>query len=323
MDVSIIIVNFNGLGIIEDCIRSIYKYAGSEKSIGSFSYEIIVADNASYDGSARMIEEMAGCKGRGNLKVILLEKNYGFAHASNVAAKASGGDYLLFLNPDTELIEPGLESFIDFYKKKSASGKTGAAAVKLLNDDMSLQYSCRSFLTLARQFYESFFLSRLFKKSRVFGSYFMTFSNHGQTMEVDWLSGAFMFIARDIFFAAGCFDMDYFMYSEDSDLCLKLARLGYKNYYYPFYCIKHKDAAIASSDPSARDLQIARSRKLYFKKNYSNAHSSAFSIIYFFHIIIRIAIYYIISLAGKKNIRQKAKIRAGNYIRALKMYFCR
>ena len=323
MDISIIIVNFNGLGIIEDCIKSIYKYPCSKKSSSSFSCEIIIADNASYDGSARMLEEMAGGQGSGDLKVILLEQNHGFAHASNIAAKAAEGEYLLFLNPDTEFIEYGFESFIDFYKNKSASGKTGAAAVKLLNDDMSLQYSCRSFLTLARQFYESFFLSRLFKKSGIFGSYFMTFSDHCSIMEVDWLSGAFMFITRDVFFRAGGFDEDYFMYSEDSDLCLRLARLGYKNYYYPFYCIKHKDAAIASSDPSLRDFQLWKSRKLYFKKNYPSGHSAAFGIIYVFHIIIRIALYYIISLAGQKNIRQKAKVRAGNYKKTLKMYFCR
>jgi O-antigen biosynthesis protein len=320
MDISIIIVNFNGLGIIEDCIKSIYKYTNSKTSCG-FLYEIIIADNASFDGSSQMLEEMAKVRDRNNLRVILLEKNHGFAHASNIAARAAKGDYLLFLNPDTEFIEHGFEKFTDFYKKKSASEKIGAAAVKLLNDDMSIQYSCRSFLTLARQFYESFFLSRLFKKSGIFGSYFMTFSDHGAIMEVDWLSGAFMFIDRDVFFKAGGFDDDYFMYSEDSDLCLKLARLGYKNYYYPFYCIKHKDAAIASSNPPLRDLQIARSRRLYFKKNYSSAHSAAFSIIYMFHIIMRIALYYAISFAGEKNIRQKAKVRAGDYKKTLKMYF--
>jgi len=322
MDISIIIVNFNGFGIIEDCINSIYKYIASKTGGGSL-YEIIVADNASHDASPQMLEEMAKSSKRDNLKIILLEKNHGFAQACNIAAKDAKGDYLLFLNPDTEFIEDGFEKFTGFYEKKSASGKIGAAAVKLLNDDMSIQYSCRSFLTLARQFYESFFLSRLFKKSGIFGSYFMTFSDHDSIMEVDWLSGAFMFIRRDIFFKAGCFDADYFMYSEDSDICLKLVRMGYKNYYYPFYCIKHKDAAIASSDPSLRDLQIARSRRLYFKKNYSNAHGAAFSVIYTFHIIIRIALYYAISFSAKKNIKQKAKVRAQGYKKTLKLYFCR
>ncbi len=322
MDISIIIVNFNGLGIIENCINSIYKYMGS-KNGNSFLYEIIVADNASKDGSAQVLSEMAADCGRNNLKVILLGKNHGFACASNIASKAAKGEYLLFLNPDTEFIEYGFEKFADFYKKKSDEGKVGAAAVKLLNDDMSIQYNCRSFLTLARQFYESFFLSRLFKKSEVFGSYFMTFSDHGSIMEVDWLSGAFMFISSNVFFKAGGFDEDYFMYSEDSDICLRLARLGYKNYYYPFYCIKHKDAAIASSDPSQRDLQIAGSRKLYFRKNYSIAHSAVFGVIYAFHIIIRIFLYYIISFSWKKNIRKKAKVKAQGYKKTLKMYFCR
>ena len=200
-------------------------------------------DNASYDGSAELAEKfIAG----GNARLIRQSMNLGFAAASNAGADSSEGRYLLFLNPDTEFIGKGLEGLINFYENKIKSMKVGMVGSRILNSDGSLQLSSRAFPTLARQFYESYFLHRAFPKSRIFGSYFMTWWDHTDTRKVDWLSGAFLLCRKEVFFHVGGFDRDYFMYSEDADICLKLTRNGYASYYYPGFGIKHSDAGIAS-----------------------------------------------------------------------------
>jgi len=217
---------------------------------------------------------------------VSLNKNLGFARASNLGAEKACGDCLLFLNPDSEFMEPGVEKVIDFLQdKKSDDEKVGAVGVKIINNDASLQYSSRGFITLARQFYETFFLDKIFSGTRVFGSYFMTWWDHMSEKEVDWVSGAFMLIKKDVFKNLGMFDEDFFMYSEDADLCLRLVRKGYKNYYFPFFRIIHHDAGIASVNQPLRDLQIWYSRRKYFHKHYSILHAGVFSFLYFLFIL--------------------------------------
>ena len=109
--------------------------------------------------------------------------------------------------------------------------------------------------------------------------------------EVDWLSGSFILIEKKIFEEAGGFDRDYFMYSEDTDLCMKLVRNGRRNYYFPFYAVMHADAGIASRDMALREAEVWRSRRLYFKKNHTYIHALLFSLIYFTGIINRIIVF--------------------------------
>ena len=321
-DLSIIIINYNGLKFIDRCIESIFSYmappAGSGINPSLIYPEIIIVDNASTDGSAGFIENKIKTYGD-KLKLIKCSKNLGFSKASNTGAKSAKGRFLLFLNPDTEIIQHGIEKVIEFYKTISCSPKAGAVGVKTINEDGSIQYSCRSFPTIARQLYESFFLYRLFAKNRVFGSYFMTYFDHKNTREVDWVSGSFMLIEKDIFYGVGGFDEDYFIYSEDTQICLDFSRKGFKNYYYAEYCIRHNDAGIASADMAMRNLHIWHSRRLYFKKNYTNAHAKAFSIIYFFHIFLRMLIFYLIYATrfNNKSLRKTAR----DYKKTLKLFF--
>ena len=184
--------------------------------------------------------------------------------------------------------------------------------------DGTIQFSARSFPTLARQFYESYFLYRIFRKSRIFGSYFLSWWDHESIREVDWLTGSFMFIKKDYFIKAGMFDEDYFMYSEDTDLCLKLHRMNFKNYYFPYFIIKHSDSGIASREPATREAEIWRSRRLYFKKNYSTAHAIALSALYLAGVLNRIIVFTILTLIkpGSEN-----KNRLLSYFRVLKLYY--
>ena len=271
-DLSIIIVNYNGTGFIEECFASILDIFGTGHS--SLSYEVIVVDNASRDESPDYIDQF--CKKYAYFQMIINTGNIGFGAASNKGAAISEGKFLLFLNPDCKLLEGGIDRVIRYYEEAENAGAIG---VKILDRDGSLQLSCRAFPGIASQFYESYFLYRIFKESNIFGSYFMTWWDHQTVREVDWLSGSFILIKKQIFKEIGGFDSDYFMYSEDTDLCRRLYHEGFKNYYYPGYLIEHADGGIASRDMALREAEVWKSRRLYFIKNYSRLYSSLFSFI--------------------------------------------
>jgi len=317
LDISIIIVNYNSLDFIRNCLKSIKDLTkGSTGGKKRLSYEILVVDNRSSDGSIDYLREQD--KKSNILHLTVNKENAGFSKASNIGASRAKGKYLLFLNPDTRFLKGDLKDLIDFYNKKNKTGSAGVIGPKILNPDGTLQFNSRSFPTLARQFYESYFLYRIFKKSRFFGSYFLSWWDHKSKREVDWLTGSFMFIKKDIFMEAGMFDEDYFMYSEDSDLCLKLYKKGFKNYYFPYFIIEHIDRGIASRNMAVREAGIWTSRRLYFKKNYSGAHAGILSFIYLAGVLNRILLFMLLSVfkpAGRN------RARLSMYFKVLKLYF--
>jgi len=309
MDLSIIIVNYNGLDFLQKCIDSIDKFLHPPYMEAALKFEVIIVDNASTDGSAVFIKDNFLKSSSGFVKLIESGENAGFSKASNLGAKAALGEYLLFLNPDTEFVQGGFDGIIAFYRKKSRSGEVGAIGARIVNDDGSIQYSCRSFPTLSRQFYESWFLSKVFAKSKVFGSYFMAYWDHKETRKVDWLSGAFLFLKKETFYSAGSFNEKYFMYSEDTDLCFMLAKAGCSNYYFRDYTVKHHDAGTAGQDMGLREAQIWKSRKIYFSKNYSKAHGEAVSFLYFAYVMNRMALAAVI-YAFSPGRKRKADFRS-------------
>jgi GT2 family glycosyltransferase len=322
MDLSIIIVNYNGLDFLQKCIDSIIKYLHPPYIEAALKFEIIIVDNASTDGSAVFIKENFLKYKECTVKLIESGENSGFAKGSNLGAGASTGDFLLFLNPDTEFVQGGFDGIIAFYKGKSDSGKIGAIGARIVNGDGSIQFSCRSFPTISRQFYESWFLSKVFAKSKVFGSYFMAYWDHEETRKVDWLSGAFLFLKKETFFSAGSFNEKYFMYSEDTDLCLKLAKDGLSNYYFRDYTVRHLDAGTAGRDMGLREAQIWKSRKIYFTENYSRAHGTVLSFLYFAYVINRMVLSALIyAFVPGMERRADFRGRAINCKKALVIYF--
>ena len=318
---SIIIVNYNGSGFIEGCLESIRKHlghngTGSAGSMdGELGFEVIVMDNASTDGSTEYIKGF--CSNDQRFHLMEMGSNAGFGIASNRGAEAAEGKFLLFLNPDCKIIDDDIGPLLKFYKDSNSPGVLGA---RIVGESGRLHYSCRTFPTLTRQFYESYFLHRIFHRNRILGSYFMSWWDHSNPGEVDWLAGSFILVDRGLFMGCGGFDTDYFMYSEDTDFCLRLYRMGHKNYYYPGYRIIHADSGIASRDMAERESEIWKSRRLYFLKNYSPVHAVLLSFLYFNWIINRIIIFGIAQVISA-NIRKQG--RASYYSSALKKYFCK
>jgi GT2 family glycosyltransferase len=216
-DLSIIIVNWNSREFLRTCIQSVIE------AESGLTFEIIVVDNASFDGSGAMVkQEFPG------VAFIQSDKNLGFARANNLAYARSAGRNLLFLNPDTEVIGTALQTLLTFVDGR---GDVGIAGPKLLNSDRTVQMeSIRAFPTLANQFLDSHFLKSRFSRLSIWGMQPL-FSRSRTPASVDVVSGACLMIKRQVFDRVGGFSTSYFMYSEDVDLCYKVREAGWASYF--------------------------------------------------------------------------------------------
>jgi N-acetylglucosaminyl-diphospho-decaprenol L-rhamnosyltransferase len=225
MELSIIIVNWNSKDYVRKCLDSILA------ETRDLDYEIIVIDSASFDGCAEMIQAHFP-----EVRFIQSQENLGFSRANNVAFQATSGEYLLFLNPDTEVVGAAIGSL---YAALKSLPQAGAIGCKLLNSDGTLQTSCvQAFPTIMNQILGAEALRRLAPRSRLWGMSAL-FEETAAPVEVDMVSGACLMMRRSVFKRIGLFSTDYFMYAEDVDLCYKARRCGFTNYYFGLATVIH------------------------------------------------------------------------------------
>jgi GT2 family glycosyltransferase len=234
MDVSIIIVNFKSFEITKDTIESLKKFSEG------FSYEVIVVDNASKDGSAeKLMEKFPDCK------FIFNDENRGFGPANNQGLQTAGGELVLFLNNDIIFVENTLQILLQYFRNQK---DRILIAPKLLNRDGSIQYSVYSFQTLWLSFTTYFFLYCIFPRSKYFNRYFQMNRGINEITEVETVTGAFMLFNREDVLALEGFDEDYFFYGEDNDLCKRFRDSGGKIIYYPETQIIHLKGSSSKTD---------------------------------------------------------------------------
>lgn len=225
MDLSIIIINWNSKGYLRECLRSVL--AGT----CGLKLEILVIDNASYDGSAQMVaEDFPG------VSFIQSDRNLGFSGGNNQAARQAIGELLLFLNPDTIIEGDALAMLVQTLRRLPEGGSAGA---RLLNINRTLQTSCvQSFPTILNQVLGCDLLYRWFPRSKLWGRAAL-FEDSEEPRPVEALSGACLMVKREVFDRVGGFDEHYFMYSEDTDLCFKIYQAGFKSYFVPAALVVH------------------------------------------------------------------------------------
>jgi GT2 family glycosyltransferase len=257
MDLSIIIVNWNSREYLRNCIASILA------TTHGIEFEIVVIDSASFDGCDEMLQHCYP-----QVRFIQSDRNLGFAKANNEAFQVSQGDVVLFLNPDTELDGPAI---VTMYRYMQTLPDPGAIGCKLLNSDSTLQTSCvQAFPTIANQVLDAEALRQRFPHSRLWGTAPL-FERSEAPAEVDAISGACLMIRRSVFEKVGLFSTDYFMYSEDVDLCYKIRNSGWKNYYLPTaVVVHHGGGSTAKTKVSAfSNVMLLESRWRFFIKNRS------------------------------------------------------
>jgi hypothetical protein len=185
-------------------------------------FEMIVIDNASTDGSAEALTEQYADKA----KVICLDENLGFAAANNLAAKDATGDYLLLLNPDTEVLDGAIDKLMTFARAYPDAGIWGG---RTLFADHSLNpTSCWSKMSLWSLTSQALGLSSLFRQSSLFNPEGMGSWDREGIRQVDVVTGCFFLIRRDFWNSLGGFDKAFFMYAEEADLCARAAKAGAK-----------------------------------------------------------------------------------------------
>lgn len=214
---SIIIPVFNNLELTRNCLDSIQKHTEPG------SYEIIVADNGSTDGTGQFLQDKAA---QGVVRPIFHGANQGFARASNQGARAAAGEYLVFLNNDT-LVTPGWLK--ELTGSAAQDDKIAAVGAKLLFPDDTVQHAGVAFSA----------------EKKVFHIYKYFHRDHpavNKNREFQALTAACLLVKREAFFEAGLFDEGFVNGFEDVDLCLNLGSRGWKLLYNPHSVVYHLES---------------------------------------------------------------------------------
>jgi len=298
-ELSIIIVNWNSANYIRNCLSTIYS-----KTKG-IAFEIIIVDNASFDGCAKIIKDEFQ-----DVIYIQSDKNIGFAAANNLGYSVSCGNNLLFLNPDTELYNSAINIMLSYLKTLD---QVGAVGCKLLNSDKSLQTSCvQAFPAILNQVLGAEFLRKLFPRLKLWGVETL-YDGSTSPKAVDVVSGACIMIKREIFDKVGQFSTEYFMYSEDVDLCYKIKRLGLKTYFINESKVIHHSGGSTSNNKNMFHSTILRkhSRFIFFQKTkgkkYANIYRYTMSGVSMLRLILLISIFPVWKLSKKNKLSYSFK----------------
>jgi GT2 family glycosyltransferase len=252
MDLSIIIVNWNTRELLRQCLTSVEE---NVQSIRDLDVETLVVDNASTDGSTDMMREHFPW-----VQILENEENVGFARGNNQALHISRGRYVLLLNSDTEVLPGALETLSAFMDRHPDAGAVGPL---LLNADGTLQPSCHPMLTPWREFWRLIFLDRLIQRR---ATYDMKHWDRTTPRPVEVIKGAAMFLRKCALDEVGFLDEQYFMYSEEMDLCHRLLSAGWQLYWVPQASVVHHGGASSAKMPEQMYVQLYRSKVQFHRK---------------------------------------------------------
>lgn len=249
MELSIIILNYKTKDLTLNCTKSIVEQY--KKELDNSKFEVILVDNNSEDDSIKAFNSLK----IKNLQIIESKENLGFSKGCNLGAKYANGEYLLFLNSDTEIKDQGFIKMADYLGQNKNVAILGG---KLKNPDGTSQLSIGRFYNLA-----SLFLMLLgFEKKGLLRE------SPNEIKEADWVSGASLMIRKDIFNKIGGFEKELFMYIEDMELCYKAKKRGFLTYFYPNIMLFHK--SLGSSNRSFAILNIYKGILFFYKKHKPN-----------------------------------------------------
>lgn len=226
MDVSIVIVSYNGRDFLRRCLASVYEHTRD------IDFEVVVVDNASQDGTPEMVAAAFP-------QVTLLRRatNAGFARGVNEGIRAARGETFFLLNPDAELIDNVLPAMLAYLREHP---DVGILAPKLLDAGGTLQLSCRAFPGFSTALFNRYsLLTRLFRKNPASRRYLMTDFDHSSVADVDWASGACWLLSRSAYERIGTLDEGYFWSIEDVDYCQRAQRAGLRVVYFPQVAVRH------------------------------------------------------------------------------------
>ena len=259
-DLAIIIVSTNEGRWLRPCLGSI------ESHVGDIEVDVVVADNDSVDGTRELVESEFPWA-----RVVTCE-NKGFAHANNRGLMTTDARYVLFLNPDTEIREG---TFSDLVRALDGRPSVGLVGVRQVTPPDGVLYpTIRRSPNALRTFCEALGSERLPFRARWLGERELDLRRYDVETPCDWVSGAFMFTRREAIESAGFMDERFFIYSEETDFCLRIKDAGWEIRHLPAMTILHHWEK-AGINPKM-EAQGAYARRQYVRKNFSLLHRAAY-----------------------------------------------
>lgn len=245
MDISIIIVNYKCKACVLNCVKSIKEAdwtspfpTGGEAKL---KYEIIVVDNNSHDSLKELLAWQFP-----DIQFIQNDKNLGMGAGNNVGIKKAQGKYIVIMNPDTIAFP---DTFTKLFGFMANNPKAGIAGPKQYNPDKTIQASCYRWYKILTPLYRRTPLGNMKLAQKDLDRFLMVDFDHNSIRKVDWLLGSFLFCRSNALAKVGNFDERFFLYFEDTDLCLRFWNKGYEVVYYPEAEIIHNHARESAREP--------------------------------------------------------------------------
>lgn len=274
---SIIIVSYKSKEHLKVLLPSIFA------STKKYSYEVIVVDNDSQDGTAESVSSLLPMIP--NLKLINNQNN-GFSAGNNLGIKKSSGKYILLLNPDMQVRPDTFEVMLDMMENRPNVGISGC---KLIKADGKLDLACRRRFPNPWNSFKRLFL--LNKKDYNYSNI-----NEDQEMEVDSVVGAFLLIRKSVIDKIGLLDEKFFMYGEDLDWCWRCKEVGFKVWYYPKTVVTHYKGESSKKEPFKMLKAFHDSMWIFYKKHYFEKYPTVLNWLVYLGIYLRLGVLVAVNL---------------------------
>jgi hypothetical protein len=259
-DLAVIVVSTNEARWLRACLSTVFEHAGGA------DLEVVVADNESTDGTRELVESEFPAAS------VVPCANRGFSHANNRALMTCDSRYVLFLNPDTEIVEGTFAELVGALDERPSVGLIG---VNQLTGEGELFPTVRRFPNALRTLAEALGSERFPLRAGWLGERELDVRRYERELDCDWTSGSFMLARREAIEAAGFLDERFFIYSEETDLCYRIKRAGWEIRHLPVMTIVHH-ADKAGVNPRM-EAQNAFARMQYARKHFSPAHRAAYA----------------------------------------------
>jgi len=283
VDISIVIVNYNVKSYLSNLLDSL------QKARKQLSVQIIVVDNASIDGSPAYLKAHYP-----DIELIENKRNIGFAKANNRALPLCRGKYTLIINPDTLVEEDTLVTMKTYMDNHP---ETGIATCSLLNADGTFSPDCiRTIPTPLSALFRVLGMEKFAQRHSWLPNYYISHTKPESPTEVPIISGSLMFCRTRLLNELNGFDEQFFMYFEDTDLCLRVKEKGYNLKFIPDTSVIHYRGKSTKKDRLDHHLTFNKSLFKFYRKHYRNAYSLFVKILIALGIAARAAFVYAKSL---------------------------
>jgi N-acetylglucosaminyl-diphospho-decaprenol L-rhamnosyltransferase len=252
---SVIIVSANSASWLRPCLTTVYERAGD------VDLDVVVVAAGCTDETVPLVQEEFP-----HARTISCE-NRGFAYANNRALRTVEADCFLLLNPDTEILEG---SFADLIDRLGSRPTVGLVGVRQLDSDGQVFPTIRRFPNAIRSLFEALGSERFPFRASWLGERVLNLEVYDQDVTCDWTSGSFMLIRWETLQSAGFMDERFFLYCEETDLCLRIRQAGWEIRHFPYLTILHH--ANKSGWNPRLDAQAAFAKRQYFEKHLSPVH---------------------------------------------------